>query len=92
VPEGQFDDERRAAMVKAVTETVLDAEKGAYARDASRVWVFASEIPDGTWGGKGQIARLQDIAGLVLGNADLGRKYAENRLRISRQARQLTTT
>ena len=91
VPEGQFDDERRAAMVKAVTDTVLDAEDGAYTRDASRVWVFACEIPDGTWGGNGQIARLQDIAGLVLGDRELGRKYAEKQLRKSRQARQLTT-
>src|SRR5512144_2542252 len=29
VPEGQYDDDRRAAMVAAVTEAVLDAEEGA---------------------------------------------------------------
>jgi hypothetical protein len=43
--------------------------------------VFANEIPDGTWGGGGRIARLADIAGLVLGDPDKGRAYAERRLR-----------
>src|SRR5262245_17575369 len=51
VPEGQFDDERRQAIVEAVTERVLDAEDGTRPRDPSRVWVFTNEIPDGTWGG-----------------------------------------
>lgn len=86
VPEGQFDDERRAGMVRAVTEAVLEAEEGRYDDDALRVWVFASEIPDGTWGGGGQIVRLAEIAGLVLGDADRGRAYAEQRLAASRQA------
>lgn len=80
VPQGQFDDERRAGMVAAVTEAVLDAEKGRYPRNPLRVWVFASEIPDGTWGGAGRIFRLADIAGLVLGDAEKGRAYAEERL------------
>ena len=80
VPEGQFDDERRQAMVEAVTEAVLDAENGAYERNPMRVWVFASEVPDGTWGGGGRIVRLADIAGLVIGDAEKGREYAEKRL------------
>jgi phenylpyruvate tautomerase PptA (4-oxalocrotonate tautomerase family) len=80
VPEGQFDDERRASMVAAVTEAILDAEDGHYDRDPMRIWVFANEIPDGTWGGGGRIARLADIAGLVLGDPDKGRAYAERRL------------
>jgi hypothetical protein len=42
--------------------------------------VFASEAPDGTWGGGGRIARLADIAGLVLGDPEKGRAYAEKRL------------
>src|SRR5258708_19102126 len=33
VPEGQFDDERRQAIVEAVTEAALDAENGAYTRN-----------------------------------------------------------
>ncbi len=80
VPEGQFDDERRGAMVAEVTEAVLDAEEGRFERDPMRVWVFAAEIPDGTWGGAGRIARLADIAGFVFGDADRGREYAEQRL------------
>lgn len=80
VPEGQFDDQRRASMVAAVTDAVLAAENGRYDRDPLRVWVFATEIPDGTWGGGGRIARLADIAGLVLGDPEMGRSYAEKRL------------
>jgi phenylpyruvate tautomerase PptA (4-oxalocrotonate tautomerase family) len=87
VPEGQFDDERRQAMVEAVTERVLDAENGAYERDPLRVWVFANEIPDGTWGGGGRIVRLADIVGYVVGDPEKGRQYAEKRLTASRNAR-----
>jgi phenylpyruvate tautomerase PptA (4-oxalocrotonate tautomerase family) len=77
VPEGQFNPERRAAMVKAITEAVLDAEAGAHPRDPERVWVFTPEVPEGTWGGGGQIAGLADIAGRALGDRELGRRYAE---------------
>ncbi|MGC4942266.1 tautomerase family protein [Kribbella sp. DT2] len=80
VPEGQFDPERRQAIVEAVTERVLDAEEGAHPRDASRVWVITSEVPDGTWGGNGRIVTLADIATLVTGDKELGRKHAEQRL------------
>lgn len=80
VPEGQFDDERRASMVAAVTDAVLAAEEGRYDDDPARVWVFATEIPNGTWGGGGRIARLADIAGLVLHDVEAGRRYAERRL------------
>lgn len=80
VPEGQFDDERRASMVAAVTEAILAAEDGRYDDDPLRIWVFANEVSDGTWGGGGRIARLADIAGLVLGDPEKGRAYAEHRL------------
>jgi phenylpyruvate tautomerase PptA (4-oxalocrotonate tautomerase family) len=80
VPEGQFDDERRAGLVAAVTDAVIGAERGAYDDDPSRVWVFALEIPDGSWGGAGQVARLADIAGLAMGDAEAGARYAAQRL------------
>jgi phenylpyruvate tautomerase PptA (4-oxalocrotonate tautomerase family) len=80
VPEGQFDRERRAKMVAEVTEAVLDAEDGTYDRNPLRVWVFANEIADGTWGGGGRIVTLADIAGFVMGDAEKGRGYAERRL------------
>jgi phenylpyruvate tautomerase PptA (4-oxalocrotonate tautomerase family) len=77
VPEGQFNPERRAAMIATITEAVLDAEGGAHPRDPERVWVFTPEIPEGTWGGAGQVATLADIAGRVLGDRELGQRYAD---------------
>lgn len=82
VPEGQFDPERRQALVAAVTARVLDAEGGARPRDPLRVWVFTPEIPDGTWGGGGRIVTLADIATAVLGDAEQGRRHAEQRLAV----------
>jgi phenylpyruvate tautomerase PptA (4-oxalocrotonate tautomerase family) len=80
VPEGQFDPDRREAMVAEITEGVLDAEAGAYERDPFRVWVFANEIPDGTWGAGGRIFTLADIVGFVIGDAEKAREYAKRRL------------
>jgi phenylpyruvate tautomerase PptA (4-oxalocrotonate tautomerase family) len=88
VPEGQLDDARRAGLVREVTESVLDAEAGAHPRDAYRVWVFTHEVPDGSWGGGGQVFRLADIAGAVLGDAEAGRQHARKRLTASRAERQ----
>jgi phenylpyruvate tautomerase PptA (4-oxalocrotonate tautomerase family) len=80
VPEGQYDPERRQAMVQSITDAVLDAENGAHERDPSRVWVFTPEIPDGTWGALGQIVTLADIATFATGDLERGRQYAEQRL------------
>jgi phenylpyruvate tautomerase PptA (4-oxalocrotonate tautomerase family) len=80
VPEGQYDPERRQAMVQSITEAVLDAEQGAYERDPARVWVFTPEVPDGTWGGAGRIVRLADIAAFATGDVEGGLAYAEARL------------
>jgi phenylpyruvate tautomerase PptA (4-oxalocrotonate tautomerase family) len=79
VPEGAHDDARRQTMVAEVTEAVLDAEEGAYERDPMRVFVFPIEMPEGTWGGGGRIYTLADSAGMVLGDAEKGRRYAERR-------------
>jgi phenylpyruvate tautomerase PptA (4-oxalocrotonate tautomerase family) len=87
VPEGQFDDERRAAIVRDVTDAVLRAENGPHPYDANRVWVFTNEIPDGTWGGAGRINRLADIVGYVVGDAEKGRAYAERVLGARKAAR-----
>jgi phenylpyruvate tautomerase PptA (4-oxalocrotonate tautomerase family) len=80
VPEGQYDPERRQAMVESITAAVLDAEEGAYERDPARVWVFTPEVPDGTWGGAGRIVTLADIATFATGDPERGREYAEERL------------
>ena len=82
VPEGQFDDERRAALVAAVTEAVLDAERGAHPRSSARVWVFPTEVPEGTWGSRGKIQRLSDIMGLVTGDPERGKEIARARLAV----------
>ena len=86
VPEGQYEPDRRQAMVHDITEAVLDAEQGAYERDPGRVWVFTPEVPDGTWGGFGRIATLADIATLATGDPERGRRYAEERLAARRGA------
>jgi hypothetical protein len=46
VPEGQFNDERRAAMTGALTQAVAEAEDGAYPHPEHRVCVFTLEVPD----------------------------------------------
>ena len=67
VPEGQYDDERRAAVTAAITQAVVEAEAGRWPNPEFRVWVFSWEVPDGTWGGLGKIFRLPDIAGFAAG-------------------------
>jgi phenylpyruvate tautomerase PptA (4-oxalocrotonate tautomerase family) len=86
VPEGQYDPERRQAMVSAITERVLDAEEGAHDRDPSRVWVFTPEVPDGSWGAMGRVVTLADIATFATGDPERGRRYAEQRLASRRAA------
>ena len=86
VPEGQYDEDRRNAMVHDITEAVLDAEDGAHERDPARVWVFTPEVPDGTWGALGRIVTLADIATFATGDPDRGRRYAEQRLAERRPA------
>jgi phenylpyruvate tautomerase PptA (4-oxalocrotonate tautomerase family) len=86
VPEGQFDDERRAAIVAAVTDAVLRAEGIAKPtdQDLGRVWVFCHEVPDGTWGGAGRIARLADIVTLAGVEREKAERYAARRLAAAR--------
>jgi phenylpyruvate tautomerase PptA (4-oxalocrotonate tautomerase family) len=80
VPQGQFDDDRRAALVREVTDAVLAAEAGAYPPDPHRVWVFPTEISEGTWGAGGRINTLADIVEYVIGDAEKARTYAQRRL------------
>ncbi len=86
LPEGQYDDQRRATMIAAVTEAVLDAEEQmGRTRDPYIVWVFPTEVPEGTWGGGGEVFGLADIASLVLNSAPDGHTYARQRLDLRRQ-------
>ena len=52
VPEGQYDDESRKAVVKEVTDAVARAEGGTFDEVGPRVWVFPVEIADGSWEAK----------------------------------------
>lgn len=69
-PEGQYTDESRRALVKAVTEAVARAESRPFDEVAPRVWVFPTEIPDGTWGSRGAIYMLPDIHALLAGESE----------------------
>lgn len=69
-PEGQYTVESRRALVKAVTEAVARAENRPFEEVAPRVWVFPTEIPDGTWGSRGAIYTLPDIHALLAGESE----------------------
>jgi phenylpyruvate tautomerase PptA (4-oxalocrotonate tautomerase family) len=77
-PEGQYTDASRKALVKAVTEAVARAENRPFEEVAPRVWVFPTEIPDGTWGSRGAIWTLPDIHALLAGESE--RRVGEARL------------
>jgi hypothetical protein len=68
VPEGQYDDERRAAVNVAMLQAVAEAEDGSWPHPERRVCVFALELKDGTWGGGGRTLRLPDIYEMVFGS------------------------
>ncbi|MCF6263506.1 MAG: hypothetical protein L3J24_07990 [Xanthomonadales bacterium] len=88
VPEGQLDNKRREGIVAALTEAILDAEPKGRLRDPGRVWVFATQIPEGTWGGSGRVVKLADIAELVTGDRKLGEEHARKRLAIVKAERE----
>jgi phenylpyruvate tautomerase PptA (4-oxalocrotonate tautomerase family) len=85
VPEGQYNDERRAAVTAAMTQAVAEAEAGSHPDPEDRVWVFTHEVKDGSWGGMGgRVIRLPDIYEHVVGanGRDLaGQVLAERRKR-----------
>jgi phenylpyruvate tautomerase PptA (4-oxalocrotonate tautomerase family) len=78
VLQGQYDQKRRAAVTKAVTQALARAEGDRWPNPEARVWVFTFEVPDGTWGALGGRVTLPDIAAHVVGDA--GRRYGEERL------------
>lgn len=74
-------------MVNEVTEAVLDAEPAGRPRDPARVWVFTHQVPEGTWGGNGQVVGLADIVTFIVGDAEAGQAHAKRRLAISKAER-----
>jgi phenylpyruvate tautomerase PptA (4-oxalocrotonate tautomerase family) len=83
VPEGQYNEERRAAVIAATTQAVVEAEDCSWAHPELRVVVFTNEIKDGTLGGAGRILRLPDIYELFSGGE--GREAAEQVLAARRR-------
>ncbi|MHB8531876.1 MAG: hypothetical protein ACYDC2_04055 [Solirubrobacteraceae bacterium] len=65
IPEGQIDDAFRAAVVPAITDAVAAAEGGKWPHPQMRVWVFTTEILDGTWGAGGRTVHLRNIVDFV---------------------------
>jgi phenylpyruvate tautomerase PptA (4-oxalocrotonate tautomerase family) len=66
IPEGSIkDEERKAGLVDEVTRDILEIDGSDDETASFRVWVFIHEVPDGHWGGAGQIFRLRDIVKLA---------------------------
>lgn len=87
VPEGQLDASARAGVIADVTEAVLDAEEGRRPREEGRVWVFPTEVPEGHWGGNGQITPLATILERQLDDSAEAQRLAGERIAASRAAR-----
>jgi phenylpyruvate tautomerase PptA (4-oxalocrotonate tautomerase family) len=79
---GPLNEGRRAKLVRHVTELVLRAEgTEPTLAESRRVWVQIREIPDGFWGGFGEIAHMDDIAAYATGESpgdpSTGRRFRE---------------
>ncbi|MEV6099858.1 hypothetical protein [Nocardia sp. NPDC051981] len=84
VPEGQLDTAKRAGVIAEVTDAILDAEDGAWPRDPGRIWVFPTEIPEGHWGGFGEVRPLSRILGRLTGDDARAARLAAERIAASR--------
>ncbi|MHC2435449.1 tautomerase family protein [Bradyrhizobium sp. USDA 4451] len=87
VPEGQYTEASRAALVKDVTDAVVRADGGSFEDVAAQVWVFPTEVPDGQWGSRGVIRPLPDIQAFIAGEHE--RKVGEARLARRRRVKAL---
>ncbi len=87
VPEGQYTEASRRALVKDVTDAVVRADGGSFEDVAPRVWVFPTEMPEGQWGSRGVIRPLPDIQAFIAGEHE--RKVGEERLARRRRVKAL---
>jgi len=60
VPEGALSDRRKEGAVSELTQAVLEAAELDDSA-AIRVWVLIHEVPDGNWGGAGQVVRFAQL-------------------------------
>ena len=66
VPAGSMNDDKRRDIVRRVTRVLADADAdpGRFTQ-ATAAWVHINEIPEGNWGARGEIVRIEDIAAIV---------------------------
>ncbi|MCP2341579.1 tautomerase family protein [Actinomadura rupiterrae] len=66
VPAGSMNDAKRRDIVERVTKVLADADpEPERFTEASTAWVHINEIPEGNWGARGEIVRIEDIVALV---------------------------
>jgi phenylpyruvate tautomerase PptA (4-oxalocrotonate tautomerase family) len=69
VPAGSMNDDKRADIVKRVTRVLADADEDPTRfADPGTAWVHINEVPEGNWGARGEIVRIEDIVALVSGS------------------------
>lgn len=67
VPAASQNDATRAAIVKAVTEVLADADEDPdRVRNGLASFVLLNEVPEGDWGSMGRIFSFKEIASFVL--------------------------
>ncbi|MBM7365630.1 hypothetical protein [Gordonia hydrophobica] len=88
VPQGNINGaDRKAEIVSYITSAVLRAEGGDGTEGAERVWVFPLEIPEGHWGGAGQVFGLEQLFTLTTGDPTRAASMAQKRLSANRAER-----
>lgn len=65
IPEGQIDDLFIPAINRDILAALVEAEEGRWKHPELRLWVFVSEIKDGTWGAAGYPLHLEPIIDYV---------------------------
>ncbi|MDL4813365.1 tautomerase family protein [Actinomadura opuntiae] len=66
VPAGSMNDDKRRDIVRRVTRVLADADaEPERFTDPGTAWVHINEIPEGNWGARGEIVRIEDIQALV---------------------------
>lgn len=88
VPEGQYTDAKRKALVKDITDAVVRADGGKFEDVSPHVWVFPTEVPDGQWGGRGRIVQLPEIHAFLSGD-EREREAGVERLKRHRRVKAL---
>jgi glyoxylase-like metal-dependent hydrolase (beta-lactamase superfamily II) len=65
IPQGQIDDVFIPAINRDILIALTEAEAGKWPNPELRLWVFAHEILDGTWGAAGRNLTLKQIVNYV---------------------------